>query len=57
MATSCSEIAGSDEILSCAPMDFLTIWFQREDCEALLYVAIMGHVLKLEEENVMKAEM
>jgi hypothetical protein len=46
MVTSCSEIAGSDEILSCALVDFLTIWFQREHCEALLYVTIMGHVLK-----------
>jgi hypothetical protein len=39
---------------------FLTVWFQRERCEDLLYVAIMGHVLrsmvKSEAENDMEAE-
>jgi hypothetical protein len=25
---------------------FLTVWFQREHCKALLSVAIMGHVLR-----------
>jgi hypothetical protein len=57
MGNSCPEIAGSDEIRSCTPVDFLTIWFQREHCESLLYVAIVGHVLKSEAENVIEAEM
>jgi hypothetical protein len=55
LGASCLEIAGSDGIRSGAPMFFLTVWFQRERDEALLSVAIMGHVLrsmvKLEAEN------
>jgi hypothetical protein len=38
---SCLEIAGSDGIRSGVPMFFLTIWFQRESCEALLTVSSM----------------
>jgi hypothetical protein len=34
----------SDGIRSRATMFFLTIWFQMEQCEALQYVAIAGHV-------------
>jgi hypothetical protein len=41
-------------------MFLLTVWFQRERCEALLSVTIMGHVirsmLKSEAENDMEAE-
>jgi hypothetical protein len=38
------KIAGSDGIRSYAPMFFyLTVWFQREHCEALLAVTIMWH--------------
>jgi hypothetical protein len=51
---------GSGGIWSCATMFFLTIWFQRERGEALLSVAMMGHVLRsmvmLEEENDMEAK-
>jgi hypothetical protein len=39
---------------------FLTIWFQRERCEAVLSVTIMGHVLwsmvKSEAKNDMEAK-
>jgi hypothetical protein len=41
----CLEIARSDGIQSCAPMFFLTVWFQRERCEALLSVSIIEHVI------------
>jgi hypothetical protein len=34
-------------------MLFFTVWFQRERGEALLFVAIMGHVLR----SMVKAEM
>jgi hypothetical protein len=44
LGTLCLEIAGSDGILSCAPMFFLTVWFGKERHEALLYVFIMAHV-------------
>jgi hypothetical protein len=38
------EIAGSDEIRSSSIMFFyLTVWFQREPCEALLVVTITRH--------------
>jgi hypothetical protein len=39
--------------------DRLVVWFQREHCEALLSVAIMGQLrsmVKSEAENVMEAE-
>jgi hypothetical protein len=36
----------SDGIRSCAPIFFLTVWFQRERAEALLSVSIMRHVLR-----------
>jgi hypothetical protein len=56
----CLEIARSGGIRSCAPIFFLTVWFQRERGEALLSVATVGHVLrsmvKLEAENDMEAE-
>jgi hypothetical protein len=62
LGASCLEFAGSDGIRSCATMFFQTDWFQRKRCEALLYVAIMGHALrsmsmvKSETENDMEAE-
>jgi hypothetical protein len=41
-------------------MFFLTVWFQREHDEVILFVAIMGHVLrsmvKSEADNDMEAE-
>jgi hypothetical protein len=45
LGASCLEIVGSDGIRSCTLMFFLTVWFEREHCEALLSVAIMGYVL------------
>lgn len=60
LGDSCLEIAGSDGIRSCATVFFLTIWFQRERCEALQSVAIVGHVfssmVKSVAENGMEAE-
>jgi hypothetical protein len=51
-------MAESGGIRSCAPIFFLTVWFQRKRGEALLYVAIMGQVLrsmvKSDEENDME---
>jgi hypothetical protein len=56
----CLEIAGSGGIRPGAHMYFLTIWFQRERDEALLSVAIIGHVLwsmvKSDTGNGMEAE-
>jgi hypothetical protein len=43
MGASCLEIARLDMIRSCAPMFFLTVWFQRNCGEALSSVAIMVH--------------
>jgi hypothetical protein len=44
----CLEIARSDGIWQCAPVFFsdCLVWFQRESCEALLSVVIMGHVFE-----------
>jgi hypothetical protein len=55
----CLEIAGSGGNWFAHPF-FLIVWFKRECDEALLSVAIMGHVLrsmvKLEAENGRKDE-
>jgi hypothetical protein len=54
------EITGSNGIRSPTIVLFLTVWFQREQCEDLRYVAIMRHVfnymVKSVAENNMKAE-
>jgi hypothetical protein len=53
LSASWMEIAGLDEIPPYTAMVF-TVWFQREHGEALLYVAIMGHILvKSDEKNDM----
>jgi hypothetical protein len=43
VGASCLDFAGSDGIWLCELMFFLTVWFQRERCEALLALTIMGH--------------
>jgi hypothetical protein len=54
------KIARSDGLWSVQPCFFITIWFQRERCEILRSVIIVGHVLssmmKLVAENGMEAE-
>ena len=60
LGVSCLKIAGLDGIRSRATMFFLTVWFQREQCEALQSVAIVGHafnsMVKSVAENGMEAE-
>jgi hypothetical protein len=48
LGASCLEIVGSNEIRLCAPIFFLIVWFQRRLCEALLSVAIIGHVFDIQ---------
>jgi hypothetical protein len=51
---------GSDEIWSRVTVFFLTVWFQRERCEALQSIAVVGHVfssmVKSVAENGMETE-
>jgi hypothetical protein len=57
---SCLKFSGSVGIRSYATMFFLTVWFQRERCEALRSVAIVRHVfshtMKSVAENDMKVK-
>jgi hypothetical protein len=47
MGSSCLEIAGFGLNSVMRTHIFLTVWFQRERCEALLSLTIMGHVLDI----------
>jgi hypothetical protein len=53
--TSYCEIVGSDEIRSCAPRFFPTIWFQEGACYLLPSCDMFHSMMKLEAENVMEA--
>jgi hypothetical protein len=50
-------VAGLDGIRSPVTMFFLTIWFQRERCEGLQSIAIVGHVFNLMVKSVVENDM